>query len=67
MKKYKYQFFIAALFILLGFVFYPTIQNYIIGNINQSAFAHKEMSSQLFDSIKFGLLCGIIPLFFTFL
>ncbi|MEC4049643.1 hypothetical protein OX284_009405 [Flavobacterium sp. SUN046] len=62
MKKNIYLIIIAIILFLSGFVNYTNLQNIIIENLKQYSFTYNEMNIQLFDSLKFGFLCGITPI-----
>jgi hypothetical protein len=62
MKKNIYLIVIATILFISGFVNYTNLQNIIIENVKQYSFTYSEMNSQLFDSLKFGFLCGITPI-----
>ena len=62
MKKNIYLIIIAIILFLSGFVNYTNLQNIIIENLKQYSFTYNEMNTQLFDSLKFGFLCGITPI-----
>jgi hypothetical protein len=62
MKKNIYLIVIVTILFLSGFINYTNLQNIIIENLKQYSFTYNEMNTQLFDSLKFGLLCGITPI-----
>ena len=62
MKKNIYLIVIATILFLSGFVNYTNLQNIIIENLKQYSFTYNQMNTQLFDSLKFGFLCGITPI-----
>lgn len=62
MKKNIYLIVIALLLFSSGFVNFVNIQNSILENLKNCSFAYNEMNTQLFDSLKFGILCGITPI-----
>lgn len=65
MKKNIYLIVITIILFLVGFVNYTNVQNIIIENLKQYSFTYSELNTQLFDSLKFGFLCGITPIIFN--
>lgn len=62
MNKTFYLIINSLLLSASGFVNYYHVQNSIIERVEKYSFYYESMHSQLYDSLKFGFLCGITPL-----
>ncbi len=67
MRKKIYLLIISVILFSSGFVNYYVIQSLIVDHFSKVSFAYEKVGTQFFDSLVFGIICGIIPIVLTIL
>ena len=65
MKKYIYLTLISIIFFAVGFYSFQDIEYTILGSLKTLNLEHADMTSILWRSLEFALICGIIPIVFV--